>query len=126
MESVEALIRQLEDARYDALIRGDIAGFTGYCHPELLYTHSSGTTDTLTDYVGKLKARYYVYHSIDHPIFRIIVDADTALVLGEMNADITSGGVEKRLHNLSLAVWTRRRNVWKLLAYQPTPLPREA
>jgi ketosteroid isomerase-like protein len=122
MSPDEVAIRRGEDERYDAVRRGDVDAFVGYCHPELLYTHSSGTTDSLDSYAGKLRSGYYVYHSIDHPITRIVIDGDTALVLGEMNADITSGGVPKRLHNLALAVWVRSGSEWKLLAYHPTPL----
>jgi ketosteroid isomerase-like protein len=122
METDEDAIRRLEEERYDAVLRGDVAAFAACCHPELLYTHSTGITDTLDSYLGKL-AGYYVYHSIDHPITRIVISGDVALVLGEMNADITAGGIEKRLHNLSLAVWTRAGDTWKFLAYHPTPLP---
>jgi len=102
------------------MLRGDVAAFEALCHPELLYTHSSGATDTLESYMDKLTQRYYVYHSIDHPIERVVVTGDVALVLGEMNAEITSGGVEKTLRNKCLAVWVRSESTWKLLAYQPT------
>jgi ketosteroid isomerase-like protein len=48
---------------------------------------------------------------------------DTALVLGEMNADLTAGGVRKQLRNNALAVWVRDGGTWKLIGYQPTPRP---
>ena len=118
----EREVRRLEDLRYDALVRGDIDAFVACCHPDLMYTHSSGVTDTLDSYAEKLRTGYYVYHAIDHPITRIAIEGDTALVLGEMNADITAGGVEKRLHNLCLNVWVRPNGTWKFMAYHPTPL----
>jgi len=114
------MVRGLEDQRYDAMLRGDVAAFEALCHPELLYTHSSGGTDTLRSLVDKLTERYYVYHEIDHPVDRVVITGDVALVLGEMNAEITSGGVEKSLRNKCLAVWVRSESTWKLLAYQPT------
>ena len=52
---------------------------------------------------------------------RLIGHGDVVLVLGEMNADITAGGVRKQLRNSCLAVWVRDGATWKLLAYQPTP-----
>jgi hypothetical protein len=36
-----------------------------------------------------------------------LVSGDAALALGEMNADLTVGGVRKQLRNSSLAVWVR-------------------
>jgi 3-hydroxyisobutyrate dehydrogenase-like beta-hydroxyacid dehydrogenase/ketosteroid isomerase-like protein len=120
---VEATIRALEDARYDAVVRGDIGAFAELAHPELTYTHSNGSVDTLGSYREKLESGFYDYHRIDHPIDRIVVEGDTALVIGEMHADITAGGTRKTLANRALAVWVRAGGAWRLLAYQPTVLP---
>ena len=120
----QAAIRALEDARYDAVVRGDIPAFAELAHPELTYTHSSGSVDTLGSYREKLESGFYVYHRVDHPIDRIVVEGDTALVIGEMYADITAGGTRKTLANRALAVWVRVDGAWRLLAYQPTVLPK--
>jgi ketosteroid isomerase-like protein len=120
----EATIRALEDARYDAVVRGDIAAFVELAHPDLTYTHSTGTVDTLDTYREKLESGFYDYHRIDHPIDRIVIVGDTALVIGEMHADITAGGTRKTLANRALAVWVRVNGAWRLLAYQPTVLPK--
>jgi uncharacterized protein (TIGR02246 family) len=120
----EATIRALEDARYDAVVRGDIAAFVELAHPDLTYTHSTGSVDTLDSYREKLESGFYDYHRIDHPIDRVVVVGDTALVIGEMHADITAGGTRKTLANRALAVWVRVDGDWRLLAYQPTVLPR--
>ena len=114
-------IRALEDRRYDAVVAGDFDGFAAVCHPNLIYTHSNGVTDTLAAYLEKCRSGYYVYHAVDHPVAKIVIVGDLALVLGEMNADLTSGGTRKQLRNSSLAVWVRVAEDWKLIAYQPTP-----
>jgi uncharacterized protein (TIGR02246 family) len=117
----EQAIRELEDRRYAAIVAGDFEGFAAVCHPDLVYTHSSGATDTLASYLEKCRAGYYDYHRVDHPVDRVVVVGDTALVLGEMNADLTSGGVRKQLHNSALAVWVRADGSWKFVGYAPTP-----
>ncbi|MEV6749353.1 nuclear transport factor 2 family protein [Streptomyces sp. WC2508] len=123
---VEATIRVLEDARYAAVIAGDVDAFTDLAHPELAYTHSNALVDTLDSYREKLRSGFYVYHRIDHPVDRIVVAGDAAVVIGEMYADITAGGVRKTLANRCLAVWVRENGTWLLLGYQPTVLPEEA
>ncbi|MBM9467835.1 nuclear transport factor 2 family protein [Nakamurella leprariae] len=119
----EAVIRELEDRRYDAMVAGDFVTFRELCHPDLRYTHSTAITDTVESYLEKCTTGFYDYHWIEHPIAAITVVGDTALVFGDMRADLTAGGVRKQLDNVSLAVWARLDGDWKLLAYQPTVRP---
>jgi hypothetical protein len=103
-----------------------VDAFAAHAHPDLAYTHSNAVTDTLESYVDKLRSGFYVYHRIDHPVDRILVSGDAAVVVGEMLADITAGGTRKTLANKALAVWVREDGRWLLLAYQPTVLPEPA
>lgn len=123
MTSDVAVIREFEDRRYTAVVEGDFATFAALAHPELAYTHSDGTLDSLSSYLDKCASGFYVYHRIEHPIERIVVVGDSAVVIGEMHADLTAGGIHKRLANRCLAVWVREGEEWKLLAYQPTVIP---
>ncbi|MGW6725672.1 nuclear transport factor 2 family protein [Nocardia sp. NPDC055029] len=122
---IESTIRTLEEARYAAVLAGDIDAFAATAHPRLLYTHSNAEVDTLDTYLGKLRTGHYVYHSIDHPVHQIVVVGDTAVVSGEMHADITAGGVRKQLANRAQAIWVRANDQWLLLAYGPTVIPGE-
>jgi len=119
----ETTIRALEDERYEAVLRGDFDAFAALAHPELTYTHSNGAVDSLDSYRDKVENGFYLYHRIDHPVDKVVVSGDTALVVGEMHADITAGGTRKTLANRALAVWVRADDRWRLLAYQPTVLP---
>lgn len=123
IEVATATIRELEDQRYQAAVDQDWDAFAALCHPALAYAHSSAVVDTLQEYLDKVHSGYYVYHDIDHPIDEIRIIDDVALVLGEMNARITAAGVEKILRNKCLAVWKNTDEGWRLLAYQPTPIP---
>ena len=118
--TAEQQIRELEDRRFAAMEAGDFDAFAAVCHPDLIYTHSTAETDTLDSYLAKGRSGFYDYHRIDHPVTRIVVVGDTALVLGEMNADLTAGGVRKQIRTVSLAVWVREAGSWRLIGYQPT------
>lgn len=121
--SVQDSILELENARYDAMMRADTTRFAQLAHPRLVYTHSNAEVDNLTSYIGKIESGHYVYHHIDHPVNDVIVAGDTAIVVGSMKADITAGGTRKRLDNTSIAVWHHDGERWLLLAYQPTVNP---
>lgn len=112
-----------EDRRYQAMQDADLTTLDALCADELSYAHSSGARDTKAQYLEKLRSGYYVYRRIDHPVERVAVVGDSALVVGRMTADLDVDGTPKTIDNLALAVWTRASGQWQLLAYAPTPLP---
>ena len=112
-----------EDARYRAMQDADLAALDALCADELSYAHSSGVRDTKAEYLGKVASGYYRYHRIDHPVERVEVAGDAAIVVGRMTADLDVDGVPKTIDNLALAVWTRASGDWRLLGYAPTRLP---
>jgi ketosteroid isomerase-like protein len=121
-EDIVAQIHELEDQRFDAAVAGDLDTFGGLCDDELAYTHSNGVVDSREAYLKKCADGFYVYHRVEHPIDRVIVlGSDTAVVVGQMNADITAGGVDRQLTNNITAVWTRRASGWKLISHASTP-----
>jgi ketosteroid isomerase-like protein len=112
-----------EDRRYRALVEGDLATLDRLFDDRLSYTHSSGVRDTKTAYLEKIRSGYYVYRRIDHPVERVEVVGDTAVVVGRMTADLTVDGTPKTIDNLALAVWVRTAGDWRLLAHAPTAPP---
>ncbi|MGY1695660.1 MULTISPECIES: nuclear transport factor 2 family protein [unclassified Geodermatophilus] len=121
-EDVRAVLAA-EDRRYRAMQDADLAVLAELCADELSYAHSSGARDTKDEYLGKVRSGHYVYRRIDHPVERVAVVGDSALVVGRMTADLDVDGVPRTIDNLALAVWTRASGRWRLLAYAPTPLP---
>jgi hypothetical protein len=113
-----------EDRRYDALLGPDLATLERLFHDRLSYAHSSGVRDTRAEYLEKIRNGYYDYARIDHPVERVDVLGDTAVVVGRMTADLKVQGTAKTIDNLALAVWTRTAGGWQLIAYASTPLPR--
>ena len=119
----EKAVLAAEDRRYRAMQDGDLATLEQMCADELSYAHSSGARDTKDEYLAKVRSGYYVYQRIDHPVERVEVVGDAAIVVGRMTADLLVGGTPKTIDNLALAVWTRASGEWRLLAYAPTSLP---
>jgi Domain of unknown function (DUF4440) len=124
-EDVTAVLAA-EDRRYRAMQDGDLATLEQMCADELSYAHSSGARDTKDKYLAKVRSGYYVYRRIDHPVERVEVVGDAAIVVGRMTADLLVDGTPKTIDNLTLAVWTRASGEWRLLAYAPTSLPAAA
>jgi hypothetical protein len=121
-EDVRAVLAA-EDRRYRAMLDADLTVLDELCSGELSYAHSSGARDTKDQYLEKVRSGYYRYRRIDHPVERVAVLGDTAIVVGRMTSDLDVDGVPKTIDNLALAVWARAAGSWQLLAYAPTALP---
>ncbi|MFF2318331.1 nuclear transport factor 2 family protein [Arthrobacter sp. NPDC058097] len=117
-------ILELENQRYDAALALDFDTLESLCHAELVYGHSAGNRDSRAVYLNKLRSGALRYHRIDHPVDNIVLAGDTALVIGEMNAQLTVNGTTKALNNSALAVWTssRQLEIHRLPANAPNPL----
>ena len=118
-----AAVLAAEDRRYRAMVETDLVALDQLLDDRLSYAHASGARDTRDEYVAKVRSGYYDYLRIDHPIERVEVVGDTAIVIGRMTCDLTVQGTAKTIDNLALAVWTRTAEGWRLLAYAPTRLP---
>jgi hypothetical protein len=112
-----------EDLRYQAMIDADLPELDRLLADQVSYAHSSGVRDTKAEYLQKVRTGYYDYWRIDHPVERVEVVGDTAIVVGRMTAHLGVDGVAKTIDNLSVAVWVRTAGDWRLLAYAPTTLP---
>ncbi|WBV45481.1 nuclear transport factor 2 family protein [Pseudoroseomonas cervicalis] len=120
-------IRALEEARYAAMLAGDLEALAALLSPRLVYAHSDATQDTRESYLESLRSGALRYHAIRHETHHLLPAGDGAVVaLGSMRADITRHGAEKSIASLSCAVWAREGGAWRLLAYQPTALPKPA
>jgi Domain of unknown function (DUF4440) len=123
-EDVVAEVLAAEDRRYAALLGPDLPTLERLFHERLSYAHSSGVRDTKAEYLAKIESGYYDYTRSEHPVDRVDVVGDTAVVSGRMTADLLVQGKPKSLDVLALAVWTRDTGEWQLLAYASTPVPR--
>ena len=104
------------------MLAGDSAALEQLLDEDLLYTHSDGARDSRDTYLEKVRQGHFVYHAIDHPVEKVIVSGDCAVVVGRMHASVSVAGGRRDINNASLAIYRRVATGWRLLAYQPTPL----
>jgi hypothetical protein len=77
-----AAVLAAEDRRYRAMIETDLATLDRLLDDRVSYAHSSGVRDTKDAYLEKVRSGYYDYLRIDHPVERVEVVGDTAVVGG--------------------------------------------
>jgi ketosteroid isomerase-like protein len=121
--SSEKEILGLEDKRFGAMIARDFAALEKVVHEELLYTHSSGLTDTKASWLESMKSGKTKYKSVNCTERKVRFFGDVALVTGKASIEAEIGGQPRSLKLLFLNAWTRSPQGWKFVAWQSCPQP---
>lgn len=119
-------IAALEDARFAAMLAGDIATLDRLMHPDLRYIHSAGEVDDKAAYLGSLSGGDMAYHSIQRSAVQISSTDTTAVVYARLAMEVTFMGAPRSVRSGSLAVWSQGPQGWQLLAVQSARLPEGA
>ena len=119
----EKEILGLEDKRFAAMIARDLAALEKLTHDQLLYTHSSGLTDTKASWLESIKAGKAKYKSVDCSERKVRFLGEVALVNGKAAIEVDISGQPKSLRLLFLNAWARTPQGWKFAAWQSCPNP---
>jgi hypothetical protein len=121
--STEKEILGLEDKRFGAMIARDFAGLEKLVHEQLLYTHSSGVTDSKASWLESMKSGKVKYKSVNCSERKVRFFGDVALMNGRAAIEVDIGGQPKSLRLLFLNAWTRTPQGWQFVAWQSCPQP---
>jgi hypothetical protein len=121
--SSEKEILGLEDQRFGAMIAGDFAALDKLVHDQLLYTHSSGVTDSKATWLESMKSGKVKYRSVNCSERKVRFFGDVALMNGRAAIEVEIGGQPKSLRLLFLNGWTRTPKGWQFVAWQSCPQP---
>ena len=119
----EKEIFELEDRRFGAMVARDVAALEKMTHDELLYTHSSGVTDTKASWLESMKSGKVKYKSAACSDRQVRFFGDVALTRGRAAIEVDIGGQPKSLRLLFLMAYTRTPQGWKFVAWQSCPQP---
>jgi hypothetical protein len=121
--STEKEMVALEDKRFAAMIARDFAALEQMVHDELLYTHSSGVTDTKASWIESMKSGKVKYKSVNCSGRQVKFFGEVALMRGRAAIEVDIDGQAKSLRLLFLNAWTRTPQGWKFVAWQSCPQP---
>jgi ketosteroid isomerase-like protein len=121
--SSEKEILGLEDQRFSAMVARDFAALEKLVHGDLLYTHSSGLTDTKASWLESMKAGKTSYKSASCSERQVRLFGEVALVRGKAAIEAEINGQPRSLKLLFLNAWVRTPQGWKFAAWQSCPQP---
>ena len=114
----EGEIRDLEQQRFRAMERVDVATLNRILSDDLIYTHASGLRQTKAEMIGVLGSGDFRYESISADSTRIRVFDQTAVVTGRAAMKIRSGQGEQAIKLCYLDVYVKQDGRWQMVAWQ--------
>src|SRR5918995_46970 len=78
----------LEDKRFAAMIARDFAALDQLTHNDLLYTHSSGVTDTKGSWIESMKSGQVKYKSVNCSGRQVRFFGEVALIRGSAAIEV--------------------------------------
>ena len=121
--SSEKEILALEDQRLAAMVARDFGALEKLVHEDLLYTHSSGITDTRASWLESMKSGKTKYKSASCSERQVRFFGEVALVRGKAAIEAEINGQPRSLRLFFLNAWTRTPQGWKFAAWQSCPQP---
>ena len=116
-------ILALEERRRSAMLASDAQALGALLALDLRYVHSTGGVDSRDSLLARLAEGQITYRSLAFESLTVTQTEETALVSGEMRAQVRLGEALRDIATCYLAVWLRRGGVWQLAAFQGTCLP---
>ena len=121
--SIAEQLLTAEKLRCEALRAGDMETLSGLLSERLTFMHANAVCDDKQTILTKMGSGNIVYKSLEVDEVEITDLGTAAILRSRLIADVIVGGVNKRLVNRTMAVWTDEDGTWRMLAYQPTPVP---
>ncbi|MBV9289680.1 MAG: nuclear transport factor 2 family protein [Hyphomicrobiales bacterium] len=113
-----------EDARYAALTNDDFAGMERLFGDELLYTHSSGRSDTKASFIELLRSKSLVYRSMQRSNVNVRTYGCVAIITGSGHFEVTTNGKDATVDLLFHSIWVKRGGRAQFISWESTLAPK--
>ncbi|MEW6127015.1 MAG: nuclear transport factor 2 family protein [Acidobacteriota bacterium] len=120
---VEKEILKLEQARVDAVTKGDTTKLEQMFSDDLVYTHSNARVESKADFLNSVKTGSIRYESMNHSDVTVNVYGNTAVMRGTSDIRVVNAGQSIALKIRFTTVYVKKDGRWQMVAWQSTRLP---
>lgn len=118
-------IRQIDNERIQAMLRGDTATLNRILSDDLTYTHSSGRTETKQQFIDGIKSGARKYEMLETDEVQVRVYGEGAVVTGRAKVKVNSGGQANNFQIRFTSVYINQQGRWQFAAWQSTRIPQQ-
>ncbi|MGA2629231.1 MAG: nuclear transport factor 2 family protein [Terriglobia bacterium] len=114
----EKIIQDLEARRFKAIVDVDLTALDALLAPDMSYSHSSGLTQTKTEFIDALRRGEMKYLEIKPEGLKVRTYGNTAVVTGRGEFKTRTKGQESAVELRFLDVYVKRQGRWQMVAWQ--------
>ena len=120
---VEAEVLRADDARFDAMKKGDWGALDAALADDLSYVHSTARQESKAEHIANLRGGKPHYRGIAPRDRRARVFGAVGVVNGVSDMHVENAGKEQRFTIRYLAVYAKIADRWQMTAWQSTKVP---
>jgi ketosteroid isomerase-like protein len=117
---LEQTVLKLEQEWEDALLKSDVAALEKIYDDGLIYTHSNGSTDNKSSYVGKIKSGAAKYQTMKRDDIKVSVYGNSAVVTCHWDVHTLANGKQIDTDARYIHIYVKQKDGWKMVAHQAT------
>lgn len=123
VDDKEAMILAAENQRCAALLAADVEALSALLSERLHFMHASAKADDKGSLLAKMRAGNIAYRSLVVDETKVTDLGSSVMLTSRLHAEVDVAGARKTIRNRTLSVWADEGGTWRLVAYQPTPIP---
>ncbi len=124
MSEVSNEIIRCERDRCHALLARDFSALSNLLSDRLVFFHANAQADDKSSLLTKMSSGSIIYQALEITEEKVIDLGNSAVLFSRLTAEVSVAGTIKHIDNRTSSVWAREENGWRLVAYQPTPIPK--
>ena len=115
-------VRLFVTQRFDAMVRNDLKTLADCLADEVTYTHTTGESQTKTQFLEMLRTGSVKYEQIEPAELNVRLFGETAVVTGRSTMHVQSQGRPLVFQIRFIDVEVRHNGRWQMVAWQATRL----
>jgi hypothetical protein len=113
----------LDAERSRAMVAGDVAALDRILADDLVYTHSTGISESKGEFIEKIRSGARKYRKMASSDVRARGEGGAVILNGRVDGEVEAGGMRIFLSLAFTAVYVERGGRWQMAAYESTKLP---
>ncbi|MBZ5659951.1 MAG: nuclear transport factor 2 family protein [Acidobacteriia bacterium] len=121
-DDLKAELMKAEDARNEALPKGDVAALEKLYADDVVYTNARGETLSKTAHLTEIKGRKLAFQSFKHDDVSFHIYGTTGIVTGVSRSVVVNNGVVSNTPRKFVNVYSKVDGKWLCVGHTETPM----